>query len=756
MQGTFTPAAAGQRMKSGRDDSRRPIASALSLSGTHIQKIDQSHERCQALGLSRIERPDFSPLGRSDLTVVRERNQRLYTHAAPVMELLAEQIANSDSMVLLCDATGTILHTIGDADFVGRAAKVAMQPGVNWSESSKGTNAVGTALIEETPTFVHADEHYMHANHFLTCSAAPILDPRGNILGVLDVSGDQRSYHQHTMGLVKMSARMIENHWLTDDYRNVMRLHFHSRVEFIGTLMEGILAVSQDGRIVGANRGALEQLGMSGAALRMHTIASLFGISVPALVDRFRSPLAAPHPVEMHNGRQFHVYARFNWPVWHSLSEGVAAASAGLSASGNVDIDVTANATLAGADAAKTVDLVAAGSAAGAQAVGPNVPGQGSGMVGRSAAMDEREGLRSLTTGDAQVGTVVDKIRRVLNRDIPILILGETGTGKELLARAIHQDSDRSKQPFVAVNCASIPDTLIEAELFGYEEGAFTGARRKGAVGKIVQANGGTLFLDEIGDMPVALQAHLLRVLQERQVTPLGSSKSVAVDVALVCATHRNLREMIEEKTFREDLYYRLNGLAVRLPPLRERSDLLALVDRILERECPGRGLRLSAEVAQLFQHYNWPGNVRQLFNVLRTASVMAAHERIITREHLSDDFLEDARRTMASAGAQSVAAAPMEVVTSVPMASVSVSAAPVAGLPGMPALGGTPAVPAPTAAAPAPEADALNRSLEDIEILSIQRAVEAAGGNISVAAKRLGISRNTIYRRLRWNTGNR
>ena len=131
---------------------------------------------------------------------------------------------------------------------------VALQPGVNWSEQAKGTNAVGTALIEESPTLVHADEHYMHANHFLTCSAAPILDPRGNILGVLDVTGDHRSYHQHTMALVKMSARMIENHWLTDDYRNVMRLHFHSRVEFIGTLMEGILAVSADGKLVGANR----------------------------------------------------------------------------------------------------------------------------------------------------------------------------------------------------------------------------------------------------------------------------------------------------------------------------------------------------------------------------------------------------------------------------------------------------------------------------------------------------------------------
>ena len=138
-----------------------------------------------------------------------------------------------------------------------------------WSEANKGTNAVGTALITEVPTLVHADEHFFHANHFLTCSAAPILDPRGNILGVLDVSGDHRSYHQHTMALVKMSARMIENQWLNDDLRNVMRLHFHSRPEFIGTLMEGIVAVGRDGRFLGANRSALDQLGLSGAGLRM-------------------------------------------------------------------------------------------------------------------------------------------------------------------------------------------------------------------------------------------------------------------------------------------------------------------------------------------------------------------------------------------------------------------------------------------------------------------------------------------------------
>ena len=274
------------------DEPYRPIAAALQLPTEHVATIDQSHERCATLGLSRFEQPDLSPLGRADLTISRERNQRLHAHAAPVMEMLFEQIVQTQSMVVLCDATGTIIHSIGDDDFLSRASKVALSPGVNWSEQAKGTNAIGTALVAETPTLVHADEHFMHANHFLTCSAAPILDPRGNILGVLDVTGDQRSYHQHTMALVRMSARMIENHWLSEDYRHVMRLHFHARVECLGTLMEGILAVGPDGKIVGANRGALDQLGLSGVALRMHTLESLFGTTVSELVQQFRSPLA--------------------------------------------------------------------------------------------------------------------------------------------------------------------------------------------------------------------------------------------------------------------------------------------------------------------------------------------------------------------------------------------------------------------------------------------------------------------------------
>jgi transcriptional regulator with PAS, ATPase and Fis domain len=289
-----------------------------------------------------------------------------------------------------------------------------------------------------------------------------------------------------------------------------------------------------------------------------------------------------------------------------------------------------------------------------------------------------------------------------------LLITGETGTGKELLAQAIHNESPRRSGPFVAVNCASIPETLIESELFGYEEGAFTGARRKGAVGKIVQAHGGTLFLDEIGDMPYPLQVRLLRVLQERVVNPLGSTKTIPVDIAIVCATHRDLREMIAQNRFREDLYYRLNGLVVKLPPLRERKDLEVVIGKMLEREAlrggDGQILTVAPEVMALFERCSWPGNFRQLGNLLRTAAAMVDEDGQIRCEHLPDDFFDDVEN-----GVVVQAQTASTVETSGPQST----------------------------------------RLQDVAAQAIVAALAQCGGNVSAAARVLGVSRATLYRKM-------
>ncbi|HCY63760.1 MAG TPA: sigma-54-dependent Fis family transcriptional regulator [Oxalobacteraceae bacterium] len=621
--------------------------------------IESSHQRSATFGLAEGTQPDFSPLNHADLSLITEQNRVLCSHALPVMETLYEQIINTHNMVILTDAHGVIMHTLGDSDFLEKANKVALQPGVAWSEESKGTNAIGTAITEQTAVLVHASQHYLSANNFLTCSAAPIFNPDGNIIGILDVSGEKHNYHKHTMALVRMSAQMIENQVFSAAYQDAITLHFHSRPEFIGTLMEGIASFSPGGRFLSANRSGLFQLGLTLNALKTHTFSSLFGLPVSALFDHYRTAVPGVLNLCLHNGVR--VYAKAEFRLSNQVFQHVANA-------GQV-----AQSTPAAQPASRNAQHLSS--------------------------------LRCLDTGDLQVAALIAKVRKVIGRDIPILINGETGTGKELLAQAIHNDSPRTGGPFVAVNCASIPESLIESELFGYEEGAFTGARKKGCMGKILQANGGTLFLDEIGDMPLSLQARLLRVLQERMVTPLGSNKSISVNVALICATHRNLRELIAKNEFREDLYYRLNGLVVKLPPLRERTDLEIVIDRLLKGEADDMSYTVSPEIMQLFKQHNWPGNFRQLTNLLRTAMLMTDEDHEIRYEHLPDDFLQDAE-----------AAQPLKLNNATAESAADVAA------------GGI--------------------RLEDAEMSLIEKTLAAHGGNVSAAARALGVSRNTIYRK--------
>jgi len=616
-------------------------------------------------------KPDYDVLTNAELDDRREQNRVLCSHALPVMETLHDQIVNTQSMIVLTDSDGLILHSIGDDDFLERAEKVALRPGANWAESRQGTNAIGTALAEQCAMVVHGDQHYLTANRFLTCSSVPILCPYGDVIGVLDVTGDHRSYHQHTMALARMSVQMIENQLFTNAFQESLRLSFHGRPEFIGTLMEGIVAFTGDGRFVSANRTAQFQLGLPLASLRAHTLSSLFQITSAQLIDRMRTSPGRYLTLNLSNGTV--VWARVEF-------------DRAMRADSGLPTEVH--------DAALTTLTRA---------------------IDRKPPQPPLSRLNDLDTGDPQFASVIAKVRKVMGKDIPILIAGETGTGKELLARAIHNDSPRNQGPFVAVNCASIPESLIESELFGYDEGAFTGARRKGATGKLVQASGGTLFLDEIGDMPYSLQVRLLRVLQERVVHPLGSSRSIPVDIAIVCATHRNLRDMIADQRFREDLYYRLNGLVVRLPALRERTDVAVVIDKMLRHaslaESGVRPLTVAPEVVALFEQCAWPGNFRQLSNLLRTAAAMVDEDRVIRRDHLPDDFFDDLRER---------------------------------------AAGNEPACNARTTAPPD------GASLREVETSAVSAALARHGGNVSAAARALGVSRNFIYRKMAAADSNR
>lgn len=254
----------------------------------HAQDIASSHERCVAFGLNASAEADLGLLSTAGLQDLQHRNARLCAQALPVMEMLYEQLTHAQSMVLLTDASGVILHSLGDPGFLQRAQHVALAPGALWSEADKGTNAVGTALMTEAPTVVHGQEHFLRSMQFLTCSAAPIFDHKGALLGVIDVSGDRRSYHPHTLALATMSARLIEDQWFGDRFRHSTRLQFHTSIAGLGTLNEGQLALDDEGHVLGANRRALELLGLPATALRRENLASLFGLAYADAVDRSR------------------------------------------------------------------------------------------------------------------------------------------------------------------------------------------------------------------------------------------------------------------------------------------------------------------------------------------------------------------------------------------------------------------------------------------------------------------------------------
>jgi len=653
--------------------------------------IEQSWQRCLLHGAPEGNL-SFEPGSREELQEEHEKHSLLLDHAMPVMETLYEQIVDSQSMVLLTNSNGYILHSLGDDEFLARARRIALAPGVSWSEEGRGTNAIGTALVEERPVVVHGHQHFASANHFLTCSASPIQDPYGRIVGVLDVTGDHRGYSPHTLALVKMSVRLVENQMFSSAFPDALLVHFHTRPEYLGTLCEGMMAFSPDGRALSANRNACVQLGLSLAEVAACSFEELFRQPVRAALDH----------AMLHGGTALPLTTLRGLKLFARVIPGQ-----------------TMKAPLRVFTYPKADESAAPRAGSGATARGPRV-----------------SALERLDTGDPAVHLVIDKVRRVLGKDIPILIHGETGAGKELLARAIHDDGPRHDKPFVAVNCAAIPEGLIESELFGYEEGAFTGAKRKGNLGKLLQADGGTLFLDEIGDMPQPLQARLLRVLQERVVNPLGSNKAIPVDVHLVCATHRRLKDWVAAGKFREDLYYRLNGLTVNLPALRARNDLAALIDLILVRVAPaGKVPQVAPEVMELFLRHPWPGNIRQLSNLLRTALVMADEDDMIGLVHLPDDFLEEFEAINVR-GASPVGADDPEVQPAAVSQPASAAAAPFRPQPQQEPFG--------RSAAPAAS------DLETNTLTLIQRTLEQHSGNVSAAARQLGISRNTLYRKLR------
>ncbi|KRP45048.1 Transcriptional regulator of acetoin/glycerol metabolism [Pseudomonas libanensis] len=497
----------------------------------------------------------------------RERLRQVLHIAGSEMNSLHQQLSGAGHAVLLTDARGVILNCVTAPSERKIFERAGLWLGADWSEACEGTNGIGTCLVERQSLTIHRDEHFRGRHTGLTCSASPVFDPHGDLLAVLDVSSAREAVSRQSQ-FHTMALVNLSAKMIESCY---FLRHFEHHWLLRFHLQAESVGLFSEGLLAFDGEGRICAVNQSALNLLGQLRGGLVGQSVEAFFDCSLDQLLGRASAN----------ATASWPLRTRDGRPLFAALRGQPRS----------------------------------APAPMVKLQAPRPLG-------------ICLGDPALQNELRKASRVFERDVPLLINGETGCGKEAFAKAVHQASQRGDQAFVALNCAAIPENLIESELFGYRAGSFTGALKEGMRGKLQQADGGTLFLDEIGDMPLALQTRLLRVLEDRLVVPIGGEPQ-AVNVRIISATHRNLLERVADGSFREDLYYRLNGLEVALPPLRERTDKSQLLDFLLAQEAGTEQVMLDESARQALLAFHWPGNLRQLRTVLRTVVALCEGGRV-------------------------------------------------------------------------------------------------------------------------------
>jgi len=627
--------------------------------------IASSWQRCRTLNVNPLLTSGSDVIEETQLLEQRRyEREQLIRVARPFLRDLSYFVGGSDFQVILTDENGLLLEVAGDERNAARAREVHLCAGANWSEASRGTNAIGTAIIDRAPVQIHAWEHFREENQFLTCSAAPIIDPAGNIAGVIDISGDCRYANPHTLGMVVADVRAIENQLRLEQAMNKLSVASRYSNALVRGITDGLVAIDTEGIVTEINAKGGEIFGINPALAKGYPLKRLYKGDIPILQV-------------VRNGKEYKNQEFIVNPSGRRIQS---------SASVLRDED---------------------GSILGAVAFFSEIQAHQQAVRRGPVLFCHRYAFDDIVGDSLPMQKAKDWATLAATCTSTVLILGESGTGKEIFANSIHNASLRSRGPFLAINCAAMPESLIESELFGYNDGSFTGAKKGGQAGKFEMANGGTIFLDEIGEMSVCMQSKLLRVLQERTVSRIGSSQEINVDIRIIAATHCDLSKDVEEGRFREDLYYRLAVLEVKIPALRERmEDILALAHCLIGKistrlERPP--VEMSLEFLQKLASYSWPGNVREMENVLERALIHTRGCSTLTVEHLE-----------------------------LPTAKVS----PVTdqeSSPSRPAL---------------PHART-GGSLRDVEKQAIAEALDFCCGNIKQTAARLGIARNTLYRKM-------
>ncbi|PWI57452.1 sigma-54-dependent Fis family transcriptional regulator [Sulfoacidibacillus thermotolerans] len=618
--------------------------------------IFSSWQRSRAYGVDPWQIQGARCLSPEEIQHKKHAYRELIEISIPLMEQLYDLVKGSGFMVTLCDQNGILIKVIGDEQTLQHAQEIQFVEGADWSEQAMGTNAIGTCLYLDSPLQVFAAEHYSLACQWWTCSAAPIHRFTGERIGVLNMSGPSAKVHAHTLGMVVSAVWAIENQIrLIEKNRNdeMMQRYLEATVQ---ALNDGVAIVDDALRILKVNALFLKIFGLSEADLQgvfLERVLQFQGdshlLSGSRAITHKELKVFVPS-----SSREVRVFIDIQ-PIFGKHSEKM----------GSLVLF-------------KEVKKV------------------------RQLVNHITDSRAKVTFSDiiGQTDVFVDcltEAKLAARSDATVLLMGESGTGKDLFAQAIHHESLRRNKPFIAINCGAIPRDLLGSELFGYVEGAFTGARKGGSAGKFELADGGTLFLDEIGEMSLEMQVLLLRVLQSKEIIRIGGQEVLPVDVRMIAATNKDLHEEVLRGHFREDLFYRLHVIPIHLPALRERKqDIPLFVEHFIKQfsEQLGRNVHSMAPDALLhLMHAPWAGNVRELQNVLERA-VLRANGGVLSLEHLPKDLLLK------------------EQVEAYPRA--------------------------------------LNLPIkEEIKKDALIRSIRQCRGNFKEAAKYLGISRSTLYRQL-------
>jgi len=618
--------------------------------------------RCRNRGLNPYNIPVVS-LTTNGLRQRLEENSELIQVATPFLQALTESVEGSGFRVDIFDPEIFLLASFGDKDALLNAHRRGLTPGANRSEINAGTNAMNLSVLLEKPVQLLGPEHYNIELHNYTCASVPIKDENGKIIAIINATGNYSLIHKHTLGMIIASGKSIEYILAQKQMRDELEITNQYNKEIIESISDALIVVNANGELLTANQTAKRLLGVKEKNFIGSTAETLWGPQNP-----FAEVLATGEPI---------VDQEIILTTWGKKVRVIGTVRPIISGKTGIN---SAIATFKGMQRA-------------------------TGFVKNLVGWKAHFTFDNLIGNSIEFRQAVHLAQETAKMPSNVLIQGESGTGKELFAQAIHNASPFCDGPFVGINCSAIPKGLLESELFGYEEGAFTGARKGGQPGKLELAEGGTIFFDEINSLPFDMQAKLLRTLQNKTITRVGGKLEISVNLRVITASNTDLWQMVRMGDFREDLFYRINVINIVIPPLRERyEDIDPLVNHIVRHLAKRLGVDIAIDKSALevMKKYHWPGNVRELENVLERSFVLAKSKNssaITETDILNYPGIMNSLRSK-------VNLAQIDTIS--------------------------------------------NSSIKDIEKEAIENALISSNGNITQAAQTLGLARVTIYRKMK------